>query len=293
MKKRLLKIILPITFLFILISTINVSSVVKADIGFDGDYDSGYDSGGGYGGWYDDDDDDDYYYGGYHSSNSSGGSSGSAPPEVVALAVFITLLPPIIILLVTHFSSKRKHRPRTPDLIDTRGMEVDDDLNMQVYLMYKELNDAWMKKDLEPIRHLLTDEMYNMYLMQLDTLIEQNQTNIMKDYLFVSGHVYSRRKYKGKETTVMIFRIKCRDYIIDDTTNKVIRGKEKDIIDYTYEFKLVRNVEAKEIVCPSCGYMIQNKEGVVCPHCSSVVHTNTNTWRLADKRVLRQTRRRK
>ena len=129
--------------------------------------------------------------------------------------------------------------------------------------------------------------------LKIQDAIEQNQTNIMKDYLFVSGHVYSRRKYKGKETAVMIFRIKCRDYIIDDTTNKVIRGKEKDIIDYTYEFKLVRNVEAKEIVCPSCGYMIQNKEGVVCPHCSSVVHTNTNTWRLADKRVLRQTRRRK
>ena len=278
-----------------LFSPIFVSTIVKADIGFDGGYDdgydSGYDSGGGYGSW-DDDDDDDYYYSGGYSNGGYNGGGGSASAGTIFLALLIGVIAISIPLTIVYLTNKPKKLSSGVPLIDTKGMKVDDDLNMQVYLMYKELNDAWMNKDLEPVRHLLTDEMYNMYLMQLDTLLEQGQTNIMKDYLFVSGHIASKRKYKGKETIIMVFRIKCKDYIID-SNNRVVRGRASDVLDYTYELKLVRNVDEKTITCPSCGSTIKNEQGVVCLHCGSILHTNTNSLRLADKRMLRQTRTRR
>ena len=296
MKKKILRIVLCIFAAFILFSPCLESGVVKADIGFDGGYDGGYDSGGsdwGGGSSWDDDDDDDYYYsGGYNNGGYSGGG-GSADIGAVFLALFFCLVIAGIPITIMIIASNPKKSSNSVPLVDTTWMSVDNDLNMQVYLMYKELNDAWMKKDLEPVRHLLTDEMYNMYLMQLDTLIESGQTNIMKDYFFISGHIASKRKYKGKETIVMIFRIRCKDYIIDDRSNRVVRGKATDVLDYTYEFKLVRNVEPKTIICPSCGSEIKNEQGVICSHCGTVVHTNTNTLRLADKRMLRQTRSRR
>lgn len=296
MKKKILRIVLCIFAAFILFSPCLESGVVKADIGFDGGYDGGYDSGGsGWGGgssWDDDDDDDYYYSGGYNNGGYSGGG-GSADVGTVFLALFLCLVIAGIPITIMIIANNPKKSSNSVPLVDTTWMSVDNDLNMQVYLMYKELNDAWMKKDLEPVRHLLTDEMYNMYLMQLDTLIEKGETNIMKDYFFISGHISSKRKYKGKETIVMIFRIRCKDYIIDDRSNRVVRGKATDVLDYTYEFKLVRNVEPKTITCPSCGSEIKNEQGVICSHCGTVVHTNTNTLRLADKRMLRQTRSRR
>lgn len=290
MKKKLFKIFLPIMFLMMLFASISVSYEVKADIGFDGDYDSGYDSdyGGGYDSWYDDDDDDDYYYSSGNNSYSGGGGGIGTVGAFMLVFLYVTLIVVIVVVLTkSNKSSSRKEYP-----IKTTGLPVDDDLNMQVYLLYKQINDAWMNKDLEPIRHLLTDEMYNMYLMQLDTLIENGQTNIMGDYLFVSGHIASKRKYKGKETIIMVFRIKCKDYIVDKN-GRVVRGKATDVLDYTYELKLVRDVTGNRLVCPSCGYEVKSKEGVVCPHCGSVIHANTSELRLADKKMIYQSRRRK
>ncbi|MBR3890913.1 MAG: TIM44-like domain-containing protein [Bacilli bacterium] len=296
MKNKVLKIIFSFLLAITLISPFTVSNTVKADIGFDGGYDGGYDSGGsdwGGGSSWDDDDDDDYYYSGGYNNGSYSGGGGSADIGTMLLALFICGLAVGVPLTIVWLLNREMPNKSSVPLVDTSWMSVDEDLNMQAYLMYKELNDAWMKKDLEPVRHLLTDEMYNMYLMQLDTLIEKGETNIMKDYFFISGHISSKRKYKGKETIVMIFRIRCKDYIIDDRSKKVVRGKATDVIDYTYEFKLVRNVEPKTIICPSCGSEIKNEEGVICSHCGTVVHTNTNTLRLADKKVLRQTRSRR
>ena len=180
MKKKLLKILLCLSLVALFIAPFTVSSTVKADIGFDGGYDGGYSGGGGYGGGYgggsswDDDDDDDYYYsGGYNNNNnySSGGGGNLSTGEIVILIVFCVASIGIPIAITMIGARREKRAQMDAPAVNVSWMRVDDDLNMEVYLLYKAINDAWMKKDLEPVRHLLTDEMYNMYLMQLDTLI--------------------------------------------------------------------------------------------------------------------------
>lgn len=290
MKKVISKILLLSLFVFAFMSPVFVSNVVKADIGFDGGFDSGYDSGydSDWGGssW---DDDDDYYSGGGYS-----GEDIDAEPMDVLLALLIEFVLVGVMVLIVFIALNRnrasKNRYTINQPISTYNMPVDDSLNMDVYLMYKELNNAWMNKDLDPVRHLLTDELYNMYLMQLDTLIENKQTNIMKDYLFISGHVASRVIVGDVEKIKVIFRIRCKDYIISDETGKVVRGKASDVLDYIYELDLVRDNGKKNIICPSCGAQIRGKDGVVCSHCGTVVHINTSQLRLANKKILHQSR---
>ena len=76
----------------------------------------------------------------------------------------------------------------------------------------------------------------------------------------------------------------------NNSNNKVVRGNSRDVMDYTYEFKLVRNVVDKQIICPSCGANIATKEGVVCSHCGTVVNTSTGEFRLADKKIIYQSK---
>lgn len=292
MKKRVAKLFLLIFFGLSLF--ICGAKGIKADAGFDNDYDGGSwggSSGGGgsWGGSYDDDDD-------WHSSSNSSGdryysSSGEPltgwPLAIVLFVGIASIVLPIGYLVICEYSRNVRY-PSNPE-VNVRGLPVDDDLNCQVFDLYKALNVAWMNKDLEPVRHLLTDELYNMYLMQLDTLIEANQTNVMERFRFVSGHIKSKRRYKGIETITMIFRVTCKDYITNDK-GKVIRGNSHTIWDYTYEMKLVRKYDNKPVVCPNCNYTFKKNDGQVCPHCETIVHSPLDTLKLADKNMLRQSK---
>ena len=204
MKKKFLKIFIIFSLIFSVFALTDVSDTIKADSGFDADYDYDYDYGGSdWGSSWDDDDDDDYYYGGSSSYNNYNGSGGgSLSGGELALVILLSLSPFIVWLIIYLISNKVKEYKSNP-LIDTRGMPVDNDLNMQAYLLYKRVQEAWMNQDIESVRHLLTDEMFNMYLMQLDTLIEKREVNVMEDIYFVSGHVASRRNYKGRETVTL------------------------------------------------------------------------------------------
>ena len=169
-------------------------------------------------------DDDDYYYSGSNNSSSSySGGTLTLPQSLIVIGiVVVSIAIPLTFYYCQYRAQKKRDNSRTNVSyeVDIRGMVVDDDLNMQVYLLYKQINDAWMKKDLDPVRHLLTDELYNMYLMQLDTLIESNQTNIMKDYSFISGSIEGWRIVNGKEYVSMFLKIRCKDYIVNEK-NKI------------------------------------------------------------------------
>ncbi len=285
--KRKLKLLLFILFLFTSSFYISHPKGISADAGWDSDYDGGYGGGSYGGGWYDDDDDYGYGY-------NSNGTSYSGEPLTGGELVLLLIVTGVIIAIPISINIAAD-RARIREDVDRRmryytdSLIKDEELNDEVFDLYKELNIAWMNKDLEPVRHLLTDEMYNTYLMQIDQLIEQGETNVMKDFEFVTGGIVYRRRYAGKETVTMLFRVKCKDYVID-SHNRVLRGKKNLTCDYLYELRLERSATNKSIVCPSCGNILDYDDGVVCPHCETIIHTNTYKFRLANKRMVYQTR---
>ena len=210
-------------------------SITPIDSGFDsdyGDYDNDDSWGGGYGGgsYWDDDDD---YNNNHNSSNKNSGSSSyysgePLSPEGVAylLAIlFIMIVPAIIIICVKSGSRPKQtytrktiyHNPLTVEeqinntLLNRYGLRRGDGSNLKLiqnaYQNYVEIQKAWMNRDLTPIKHLLTDEMYNMYQMQVETLIEDNQINVMSDFEFVSGGLVSVKNINNLETLKIVLFI--------------------------------------------------------------------------------------
>ena len=86
-----------------------------------------------------------------------------------------------------------------------------------------------MNFDEDTIRRLTTDEMYNMYLMQLDTLKVKNQKNLMYDIKYLGSNIKERYEENGQETIVMNMNVSCYDFIIDTKTNKVVRGSASKV----------------------------------------------------------------
>ena len=268
-----------------------------ADSGFDSSYDDYYDGGS----W-----DDDYDSSWGDSSGSYGGSyytsSGSIDGETFAiLMVFLVVFVGSIIAIRCYSVSSQKQKRKREStqrqinqiLLYDFGLSQGDGRNTKLiksaYLNYVEIQKAWMNRDLTPIRHLLTDEMYNMYQMQVETLIQDNQINIMSDFEFVCGGVSCKESINNTETIKIILCVKCKDYIKDAIKNKVVNGDKNATITYIYELTFVRDNNASNAInCPACGAKVKTQMSAKCPYCNNSLLLTSSNITMSNKSILYQ-----
>ena len=275
----------------------------RADSGFDAGYDDYYSdsswgsssSGGGSSYW---DDDDDYYGSGSSYGSSYGGSysgGGSASPEVLAIALLICFSPVIVFTIIKLCTTLRDKKVRKVNRIHgvlsryyniRLGDGADVKLVQDAYNNYVKIQEAWMNRDLKPIRHLITDEMYNMYQMQVETLIEDNQINVMSHFKFICGRITAIIANKNTETISIVLCVQCRDYIKSATSPKVISGKKHAKITYIYELTFVRDVNQERTThCPTCGALVKKHMSTNCSHCNNPLYLTSPTMTLSNKKI--------
>lgn len=238
---------------------------------------------------------------GFDSSYDSGGSSDSDGGGLFYLIYLCFEYPPLgiavlIVLGIIYFSNKKKGEQVIKnslnsklELLDINSFPEEKKLEIEAFNIYKQIQFAWMNFDEETIRKCTTDEMYNMYLMQLDTLKVKNQKNIMYDIKYINSNIKERYEENGQETIVMNMNVSCYDFIIDTKTNKVVRGSSSKLNIYSYELTFVRTKENKSIdICPRCGAPVEGNNSGVCEYCKSTLISNNYTLVMSKKKMLSQ-----
>lgn len=163
-----------------------------------------------------------------------------------------------------------------------------EEFNLRVFEIYRDIQIAWMNRNVEPVRHLLSDEMFNMYRTQLATLIAKNQKNIMEDFEFIDACIIDVSNNKGKEQIKVKLHVTCRDYLVDSNDN-VIRGDKHRINDYTYQLVFVRSQVSSDVKkCLSCGAPLDNSVSTKCEYCGSVIIRESDNFVMTDKKMLKQ-----
>lgn len=293
--KKILK-----SMLLIIVSFSLTYMPVKADSGWDSSYDSGsWDSGSDWGSDYDSD------WGSSSWGSSSGGyysGSGDSNP-IVTIVVFA-----IIIIIVYNITKNNKNRPNGgsgkqsltksnnyQDIDMSKITEIDPSLNsaefkMKAFDIYRELQTAWMNFDTDTIRKLTTDEIYNMYSSQLETLKLKGQKNIMTNITLEEVKIIDIKKENNVITVNTYMRVKCYDYVIKEGTNDVVRGKsnQKIIIEYVLSFvksSVNNNTEEK---CPNCGAPISINSSTTCPYCDSTLVKDASDYVMSKKTCVGQ-----
>ncbi len=159
----------------------------------------------------------------------------------------------------------------------------------EAYDIYVRIQEAWSKNDIEDVRSLLSSEMFNMYSSQIQTMIRKKERNAMSDFKFVKGAIRNYQSFNGQERYVVILQVLCKDYLINDETNKVISGSKKRINDYTYSLTFLRNESVDVEKCPNCDANLSSTgQTVKCPYCGSVIERKTTNLVLVDKKMLRE-----
>lgn len=267
MKKKALVICLCLILVFIFAVTINIQ-LVGADSGFDSSYDSDGDSDGGA-----------LFYLIYLCF------------EYPALGIGV-----LAVIIINYISNKSKSNKiiknglnSKMELLNVTIFPKEKQLEIEAFNIYKQIQFAWMNFDEETIRKYTTDEMYNMYLMQLDTLKVKSQKNIMYDIKYISSKIISKFEENGQEAITMNMQVSCYDFIINTKNNKVVRGESSKLNYYSYELTFVRKKENKNTtICPKCGAPINVNNSGICEYCKSTIVNNNYTLIMSKKKMLSQ-----
>lgn len=292
------KIIIFLSIIALLICLYKPSQV-NADSGFDTSYGGGYSSsdwGGSSSSW------DSYSsdYGDYSYSNS--GSSGKAyyrssnPLNAIFAIIIITsqivfgITYSIISILNSKENFKKDSLPLPNPVNDDLLKKHIENYNKEKFLEdryndFIKIQEDWMNFNYEGLKENLTDELYNEYEMQLETLKINDEKNIMKNFEFESIHLSEVKEENDILTVVVTLNVSFIDYIEKD--NKAIRGSEIKKVHHTYSLTFIMKPEAIE-KCPNCGSELNEKSSQVCPYCRSTITKVGNKWIMSKKISKRQ-----
>lgn len=296
MKKKISKIIMSVLLLVIGFGFIYMP--VKADSGWDSDYDSGgWDSGSDWGSdW---DSDYDFDFGGGYSSGGSYSGGGGISVGAIVIAIFII----VIVVIITKNKPNGKGGSGSSstkfsnynDIDVSRIISVAPNLNInefksKAFNIYRDIQIAWMNFDTDIIRNLTTDELYNMYSSQLETLKLKKQKNIMSDISLEEVKVINVKKVGNVITIDTYMRVKCYDYVIKESTGETVRGKnnQKIIIEYVISFVKSSVNDNKEEKCPNCGAPVEINSSSTCPYCDSTLVRDAGEYVMSKKSCVGQ-----
>lgn len=305
-KNKRKKIVLMISVIIILVMGFMVANrkTTLADSGFSASY-----SGGGSSSSYSSSSSS---YSSSSSSNSSSSSSSSRGSSSTKKSGLVTILMipvmflfsvggPVIftVLMVKLLTKSNRSRnmyttPVRTKLDDSEIKNIIPNFNSKEFLeeafdIYKRVQIAWMNFDLDSVRDVITDEMYNMYSSQLDTLSVKGEKNIMENMILQDSYVSAIKEQNGIVTLTVISDIKQNDYIIDEKTGNVLRGNKNTVMYMTYELKFAKSLNAKVDKCPNCGADLGEMNGsTVCQYCGSKIVSDGGNWVLTEKNAIAQ-----
>jgi hypothetical protein len=161
----------------------------------------------------------------------------------------------------------------------------------QAYSAYKRIQIAWMNGDVNPVRDVLSDEMYNMYKTQLMTLKAKKEKNMMENITFKGGHVENVIEQNDDVSLIVNLRVTCKDYIINTKNNAVVRGNKDKVWNYDYELTFTFNKNTANIKtnCPNCNAKLPLEgKSVKCEYCGSVINRESTKLVMTKKQMLSQ-----
>lgn len=263
MKKKLFKGLLLVLGIAVFLLPI---AITRADSGFDSSYSGGGGSSWSSGG-------SSHHSSSYHSSSGSSGSysgDGSLAPAIIVIVIII-----IIVIIVANSKGGTNTyvtKLMTQDEVDQIDKTIKiDELMDYTFDLFVKVQKAWMDFKYDDLRNYLSDELFNNYKMQLETLELEMGKNIMDDFKYIDGGVVSVKKNDLTEEVIVKLHVTMKDYLINTTDNSIKNGDPNKTMDINYFITLERSIRSEIHNCPNCGGELKDTASQKCPYCDAVL----------------------
>lgn len=158
------------------------------------------------------------------------------------------------------------------------------------------LQQAWTAKDWRTIRAFESNNLYDQHARQLQQYIDKKQTNVVEDISVLETRIESYEEDEENSYLNAIIRARYCDYVIEDESGRVIKGKKGHRYIMTYRMQFMRKLDAKTenqtqtkaTQCPNCGAPLAINQNGICEYCGAEVTTGANQWVLSALQPLEQ-----
>lgn len=146
------------------------------------------------------------------------------------------------------------------------------------------LQEAWESKNWESVRHLESEELYQLHNRQLKEYITLKKTNYLNMQNIRNVTITDFHEDGAIEILVVRLYASLLDYVMDDVTRKVIEGSDQNYVYRNYRLEFIRpkgtktQNTAQTTHCPNCGALLNLSESGECEYCHSMVPSANSEW---------------
>jgi len=101
---------------------------------------------------------------------------------------------------------------------------------------------AWMHRDLEKLRPLLTEEMQEVFRKQIEDLKAKRQINKLENIAVRSVELTEAWQEQGLDYITVYFLANLLDYTVEETTGKIVSGSDSEPVKFQEYWTWVRPV---------------------------------------------------
>ena len=157
--------------------------------------------------------------------------------------------------------------------------------------VFMKIQEAWTARDWKPIRPFESETLFNQHKQQLDEYIRLGKINVVEKIGIKHCSLHEFRQDGDKEVLVVWLNAVMRDYVIDDTTKKVLESDPNRDWFMKYEMVFCRKAglqtnpgkKGTSITnCPNCGAPTEVTSSGQCAYCGSVITNGEHDWVLTD-----------
>ena len=162
--------------------------------------------------------------------------------------------------------------------------------------VFMDIEDAWCKRDLAPVRPVMHQNLYNTTEKQVQSKIQQGVVYHYESIAIDTAYLTSFVKDSQFEYLTTYLSARMIDYQVDEKTGNIIRGDKTTRWVMRYKMKFVRSagVKTKQETgemnghnCPNCGAPLEMSSSGICEYCGSTVTTGEYSWVLTEFTAIR------
>jgi uncharacterized Zn finger protein (UPF0148 family) len=150
-------------------------------------------------------------------------------------------------------------------------------------MIYDQLNQAWSRNDLAPVRGLVSDGLYDYLQYWIDAYRHQGLRNVLTDMRIT--HTALAKVARDRYFDAVVIRIWAtgKDYVIREPGGEHVRGSKHRDRAYSEYWTLIRTASRKgpplaAPACSNCGAPLQITQSGECEHCGAHVTAGEFDW---------------
>lgn len=139
----------------------------------------------------------------------------------------------------------------------------------EFYNIFLEVQKALTNCDYDKLKELCTDELYNMYKAQADTLELSNKKFFKNTYELIAEEIIELEEENDVIVIGVLLKVLYNDFIVKKEKEKQL----EDVLftnDQAYKLTFVIGKGNKD-TCPNCGAILEDSKIRECPYCKSHV----------------------